>query len=45
VTSGLAWAALAAGDTVRGVSTGFSYALMHYAFVRWSMRGIEAPAA
>jgi hypothetical protein len=40
--AGLAWAVLAAGPAVEGVVRGIIWSLMHYAYVRWAMRGARS---
>jgi len=37
--AGLAWSALAAGPAIEGVGNGVAWSLMHFAYVRWAMRG------
>ncbi|HEX8321213.1 hypothetical protein [Longimicrobium sp.] len=42
VIAGLAWSALAPGAAVEGVGNGIIWSLMHYAYVRWAMRGARS---
>jgi GNAT superfamily N-acetyltransferase len=45
ITAGLAWSVLAGQEPAEGIAHGVSAPLLHYAYVRWAMRGTGRTAS